>query len=76
MLPENFMYAIIKSDNDIERNSALRKIIHRRHHPDDYSKENKQIPKINFNADSWFKLIDLNDHQNMFRVLKSLSFSF
>ena len=57
LMPENFLLSLVMPDKD-QRRVELDKIITLRQNP--HFTRNKQTPKINFSADEWCKLIDID----------------
>ena len=57
LMPENFLLGLVMPDKD-QRRVELDKIITLRQNP--HFTRNKQTPKINFSADEWCNLIDID----------------
>ncbi|HKU33678.1 MAG TPA: hypothetical protein VJR22_07525 [Candidatus Nitrosotalea sp.] len=61
LLPENFLYAMVKDKDNTIRNLALQTILdNRTNHPGD-SHLKKIIPQVTWNAQHWTALIDLTN---------------
>ena len=58
LLPENFIYAMVKSSDVSVRNNALHTILSNRNVQ---CQSQKQIPTVRWNAEKWTDLIDLHE---------------